>query len=172
MEYVQGEDENQIILFPESVDDYITEENAIRVIDAFVMYLDMEKLGFTKAIPDLLGRPHFDPKDLLKLYLYGYMNRIRSAIRLENEAARNVEIMWLINKLTPDFKTIADFRKDNKEAIIKVFKQFTLLCKEWSLFVKELVAVDGTKFRASNSKKNNFNNKKIDKDIKYIYERS
>ena len=160
MTYVKGEDRNQITLFPEAIDDYITEDNPVRVIEAFVNSLDMQKLGFQKAEPKNIGRPAYDPRDLLKLYLYGYLNRVRSSRRLEAEAGRNLELLWLLRKLKPDFKTIADFRKDNSKALKGVFKQFTLLCKDWDLYSKEVIAVDGSKFRASNSKRNNFNKRK------------
>jgi transposase len=171
MGYIIGEDRNQIMLLPECIDEYITEENSVRVIDAFVMALDIKELGFQRAIPAAVGRPPFDPRDLLKLYLYGYLNKIRSSRKLENETIRNIEVMWLLKKLSIDFKTISDFRKDNKSALKKVFKQFTQLCSNWGLFGKELVAVDGTKIRASNSKRNNFSAKKLDRHIKYIDEK-
>lgn len=171
MGYIQGEYRYQIVLFPQSIDEYVTEENVIRVIDAFVNGLDIQALGFQRAIPAAVGRPPFDPRVLLKLYLYGYLNRIRSSRKLENETLRNIEVMWLLNKLRIDFNTIADFRKDNKNALKKVFQQFTHLCSDWGLFGKELVAVDGTKIRASNSKRNNFSAKKLDRHIKYINEK-
>ena len=159
--YITGEDRNQITLFPEAIDDYIAADNPVRVIEAFVNSLDMQELGFQRAEPNNIGRPGYDPRDLLKLYLYGYLNRIRSSRRLETEAGRNLELLWLLRKLKPDFKTIADFRKDNPKALKGVFKQFTLLCKNWDLYGKEVVAVDGSKFRASNSKRNNFNQKRF-----------
>lgn len=168
MAYIMGEDRHQITLFPETVDDYITSDNPVRVIEAFVNSLDMHKLGFLRSDPNVIGRPPYDPRDLLKLYLYGYMNRVRSSRRLETEAGRNLELFWLLRKLKPDFKTIADFRKDNPAAIKGVFKQFNMLCKDWNLYGKEVIAVDGSKFRASNSKRNNFNQKKIQRHIKYL----
>ncbi len=168
MAYVKGENRQQITMFPEVMDDYVAEDNPVRVIEAFVMSLDMSELGFERAQVPTLGRPAYDPRDLLKLYLYGYLNRIRSSRKLEGEASKNLEVIWLICGLKPDFKTIADFRKDNKEAIKKVFKQFSLLCKEWGLYGQTLVAVDGSKFRASNSKKKNFNEKKLSRQLKYI----
>jgi transposase len=171
MAYITGEDRNQITLFPEAIDDYIAADNPVRVIEAFVNSLDMQELGFQRAEPNNIGRPGYDPRDLLKLYLYGYLNRIRSSRRLETEAGRNLELLWLLRKLKPDFKTIADFRKDNPKALKGVFKQFTLLCKNWDLYGKEVVAVDGSKFRASNSKRNNFNQKKIQRHLKYIDEK-
>jgi transposase len=112
MAYITGEDRNQITLFPEAIDDYIAADNPVRVIEAFVNSLDMQELGFQRAEPNNIGRPGYDPRDLLKLYLYGYLNRIRSSRRLETEAGRNLELLWLLRKLKPDFKTIADFRKD------------------------------------------------------------
>lgn len=171
MGYIEGQDRNQLILFPENLDDYIRDDNPVRVINEYIDQLDIQRLGFKRAIKPLLGRPSYNPRDLLKLYLYGYLNTIRSSRRLEHEAIRNVEVMWLLKKLTPDFKTIADFRKDNKKALKLVFRDFTKLCDQWNLFGKELVAVDGSKIRASNSKKNNYNIKKLDKHIKYIDEK-
>ncbi|HEX3010514.1 MAG TPA: IS1182 family transposase [Syntrophomonadaceae bacterium] len=171
MAYIQGEDRQQITLFPDAIDDYISEENSVRVIDAYVNSLNMMELGFLRTELREIGRPAYNPQDLLKLYIYGYMNRIRSSRRLETEAGRNLELIWLLRKLKPDFKTIADFRKDNKAAIKNVFKNFSLLCKNWDLYSKKVVAVDGSKFRASNSKRNNFNEKKIQRQLKYIDEK-
>lgn len=171
MGYIEGQDRNQIIMFPESIDEYISDDSAVRVIDAYVDQLDMGRLGFQRATAPVMGRPPYSPKDLLKLYLYGYLNRIRSSRRLEQEAVRNLEVIWLLRKLKPDFKTIADFRKNNKKALKAVFRDFTKLCDEWDLFGKELVAVDGSKFRASNSKRNNYNAKKLERHIKYIDEK-
>jgi transposase len=171
MGYINGEDRDQVSYALSCLDDFINENNPVRVIDAFVDSLDMEELKFSKIKLAVTGRPPYAPKHLLKLYIYGYMNRIRSSRRLETEAIRNLELMWLMNKLTPDFKTISDFRKDNKEAISSIFKKFVLLCKGWDLFGKELVAIDGTKIRAQNSKKKNFNNDKLDKRIKEIDEK-
>lgn len=171
MGYIEGQDRNQITLFPECIDDYISADNPVRVIDEYIEQLDMEKLGFKRAVPASTGRPPYDPKVLLKLYLYGYLNRIRSSRRLEDETKRNLEVIWLLKKLSPDFKTIADFRKDNKEALKRVFRDFTRLCMQWDLFGRELVAVDSSKFRASNSKRNNYNAKKLKRHIKYIEEK-
>lgn len=168
MSYIKGEERDQIILFPESIDDYISVNNSVRVIEEYVEQLNMEGLGFSKAVCPTIGRPPYDPKDMLKLYLYGYLNRIRSSRRLEHEATRNIEVIWLLKKLKPDFKTIADFRKNNKLAMKKVFREFTKLCDEWNLFGKELVAIDGSKFRACNSKRNNYSAKKLDRHIEYI----
>jgi len=171
MGYIKGADRNQIILFPESIDDYIDYDNPVRIIDEYVAQLDLEELGFKRAVCASVGRPPYNPKDILKLYLYGYLNRVRSSRRLEHEAARNIEVIWLLKKLKPDFKTIADFRKDNKKALKSVFREFTKLCDEWELFGKELVAIDGSKFRACNSKRNNYSTKKLERHIKYIDEK-
>lgn len=143
----------------------------VRVIDAFIDSLDLQKLGFLRTIPAKEGRPPYDPHDLLKLYVYGYMNRIRSSRRLETETYRNIELMWLITKLHPDFKTIADFRRDNKKSIKGVFKQFVFLCKGWNLFGTELITIDSSKFKAWNAKKKNFNTDKLNKKIKNIEEK-
>lgn len=171
MAYIEGQDRGQTTLFPEKIDDYISDDSTVRVIGEYVEQLDLVKLKFTKATCPKLGRPPYNPKDLLKLYIYGYLNRIRSSRRLEHEAARNIEVIWLLRKLKPDFKTIADFRKDNKKALKAVFREFTRLCDGWDLFGKELVAIDGSKFRACNSKKNNYSDKKLKRQIKYIEEK-
>jgi transposase len=168
MGYIEGNDRSQLTFLPECIDDYVDENNPVRVIDIFVDSLDMDDLGFLRTQPADTGRPPYNPKDLLKLYIYGYMNRIRSSRRLEKESSRNIELIWLINKLSPDFKTIADFRKDNKDAIKKVFKYFVLLCKDWGLYGNELITVDSSKFKAWNSKKKNFNKDKLNKKIKEI----
>jgi len=171
MGYIEGEDRNQIILFPESIDEYVSDNNSIRIIDEYIKQLDLKSLHFKRAATPSMGRPPYHPKDMLKLYLYGYLNRIRSSRRLEQEAIRNLEVIWLIRKLKPDFKTIADFRKDNKKALKKVFRDFTKLCDEWELFGKELIAIDGSKFRACNSKKNNYNLKKLERHLKHLDEK-
>ena len=171
MPYIKGTDRNQVTMFPESIDDYIASDNSVRVIDAYVEQADMVAHKFTFARCPKTGRPPYDPKTLLKLYLYGYLNRIRSSRRLEDEANRNLELIWLLEKLAPDFKTIADFRKNNKKALKELFKDFSRLCKQWGLYGKETAAIDGTKFKASNSKKNNFSKKKLNRHIKYIDEK-
>ncbi|HZK57710.1 MAG TPA: IS1182 family transposase [Clostridia bacterium] len=171
MRYIEGIHRKSKIILPEYIDDYITEDNPVRIIDAFVESLNLILLGFTNAIPENRGRPGYNPADLLKLYIYGYMNKITSSRNLEKATQTNIEVMWLLRRLTPDYRTISDFRKDNKEAINLVFKEFTLLCKEWDLFGQEIIAVDGSKFRASNSKKNNFNSKNLDRKIKYLDEK-
>lgn len=168
MSYIKGEDRRQIALFAESIEALVEQDNPVRAIEAFVMALDMGKLGFTKAQPVGIGRHPYDPRDLLKLYIYGYLNGIRSSRKLEAEAGRNIELMWLLRRLKPDFKTIADFRKDNRDALINVFRQFNAMCKEWGLYSETLIAVDGSKFRANNSKKNNLNPKKIKRHIEYL----
>ena len=146
----RGINRDQRVLFPEVVDDYISDENPVRFIDAYVESLDVAQLGFAHAKTAETGRPPYHPGDLLKLYLYGYLNRIRSSRELEKATQRNVEMMWLLRRLSPDFKTIADFRKDNTEALKKVCREFTLLCKKLDLFGGELVGIDGSKFSAVN----------------------
>lgn len=168
MAYVEGELRNQVILFPEAIDDYIKADNPVQFIDIFVNELDFKELGFKYAELKATGRPPYNPADMLKLYIYGYLNRVRSSRCLEKESNRNLELMWLLKKLTPDFKTIADFRKDNKEALRGVYKRFNLLCKFSNLFGGELIAVDGSKFKAVNSTKRNFNEKMLKKKIKEI----
>ena len=142
MAYIQGINRRQTILFPESVDDYIKEDNPVQFIDAFVDSLDLRELQFKYSEPKPTGRPPYNPVDMLKPYLYGYLNRIRSSRNLEKEAGRNLELMWLLKKLSPDFKTIADFRKGNKKAIKKVSREFVLLCKRLELFRGELIAIE------------------------------
>src|SRR6187402_1382929 len=168
MNYVAGASREQSLLFPEIIDDYITPGNPVRFIDAFVAELALKELGFRHATLPEMGRPPYDPGDLLRLYVYGYLNRTRSSRQLEREAGRNVEVMWLMRKLRPDFKTIADFRKDNAQGIKKVCREFTLWCKRLELFGGELVAIDGSKFGAVNSPKRNFTEKKLRRMIKEI----
>lgn len=165
MNHRTGLARNQTLLFPESLDDYITLENPVRFLDAFVQKLDLHALGFAKAKVAETGRPPYDPADLLKLYLYGYLHRIRSSRRLEQETHRNVELIWLLRHLHPDFKTIADFRKDNLKGLKAVCRQFTLLCQKLELFGGELIAIDGTKMRAVNSRDQNFNESKLEELI-------
>ncbi len=171
MAYIEGISRKQVILFPDVIDDYIEDNNQVQFIDAFVDSMDLKELEFKYAEPEPTGRPPYNPADLLKLYIYGYLNRIRSSRSLEKETHRNIELMWLLRKLTPDFKTIADFRKDNKKAIKAVCREFILLCKKLSLFRGELIAIDGSKFKAVNSKKRNFNEAKLNKKIKEIEEK-
>lgn len=168
MGFIEGESRGQAVLFPEVLDDYITAENVVRFIDAFVDGLEMEAMGFDRTAPRETGRPPYDPRDLLKLYIYGYLNRVRTGRMLERECQHNVEVMWLMRKLRPDFKTITDFRKDNRKAFKAVFRQFVLLCKELELLGGELVAVDGSKFKAVNSGQKNFTRKKLERRLKEI----
>src|SRR5215470_2015894 len=153
MAHVSGQSRYQATLFPELLDEVIAADNEVRVIDAFVVSLDMVGLGFSKVEAAATGRPPYDPCDLLKLYVWGYLNRVRSSRRLEREAGRNVELFWLISRLAPDFKTIADFRRDHPRAIIAVCRAFTRFCREQSLFGAELLAIDGTKIAAVASRK-------------------
>ena len=168
MDYIRGVTRNQVILFPESVEDYITEDNPVRFIDAFVSSLDLARLGFTHAIASETGRPAYDPGDLLRLYLYGYLHRVRSSRLLERETKVNLEVMWLLGKLSPDFKTVADFRRDNPAAIKQVCREFTLLCKKLKLFGGELVSIDGSKFKAVNNRRRNFNEPRLRQAIKAL----
>ena len=160
-EHVNGTHRDQTVLFPNTIDQYVDKENPVRFIDAFVDSLNLEKLGFKHSIPADTGRPSYNPADLLKLYLYGYLNQVRSSRKLEKECHRNVEAMWLMKKLTPDFKTIADFRKDNVDCIKGVFKEFVYLCRSLDLYGAQLVAIDGSKFKAVNSKPNNLTEKTV-----------
>jgi transposase len=171
MSYIYGANRHEVILFPERLDNYIAEDNPVRFIDAFVDELDLAACGFHRAVPAVTGRPGYAPGDLLKLYLYGYLYRLRSSRRLEQETHRNVEVMWLLKKLRPDHKTIADFRKNNLKPIRQVCRTFTLLCKQLDLFGAELVAIDGSKFRAVNAKERNFTQDKLTKLIAQIDER-
>src|ERR671918_1805209 len=152
MSSIAGDDRTQTVLLPDVLDDYIAADNAVRFLDAFVAHLDLETLGFQRAVPAETGRPGYDPGDLLRLYLYGYLHRIRSSRRLEQETHRNVELMWLLRRLTPDFKTIADFRRDHPKALKGVCREFLLLCRRLDLFGGELLAIDGSKFRAVNAR--------------------
>jgi transposase len=153
MSYVRGEDRGQAALLPAAIEDYVAADASVRVIDAFVDGLDMIGLGFGRSVPAVTGRPPYDPRDLLKLYLYGYLNEVRSSRRLERECSRNVEVMWLLRRLAPDFKTIADFRRDNGAAIVGACRAFVLFCRDQGLFAARLVALDGSKFRAAASAK-------------------
>ena len=159
--YIEGEKRSQSILFPESLEDYVAEDNPVRVIDVFVDELDLEGLGFEGMQPEATGRPAYHPSVLLKLYIYGYLNRIQSSRRLERETQRNVELIWLTGKLMPDFKTIADFRKDNGQAIRNVCREFIVLCRRLKLFCEAIVAIDGSKFKAVNNRDKNFTDRKL-----------
>jgi len=164
MNHRTGLDRSQTLLFPERLEDYIAPENPVRFLDAFVAKLDLRSLKFAKANCANTGRPPYDPAALLKLYLYGYLHRVRSSRTLEAECHRNVEVIWLLGKLTPDFKTIADFRKDNLSPLKAVARQFTLFCRKLDLFGGELLAIDGSKFAAVNARSQNFNADKL-KDL-------
>jgi transposase len=149
--FIEGANREQATLFPERLDDFIAEDNPVRVIDVFADELDLSDLGF-KVTPEVTGRPGYHPAMLLKLYIYGYLNRVQSSRRLEREAQRNVELMWLTGRLAPDFKTIADFRKNNGKAIRNVCREFVVLCRRLDLFSQALVAIDGSKFKAVNNR--------------------
>lgn len=154
--YIPAVDRHQTVLLPEALDDYVSAENPVRVLDAFVESLALGELGFTRTTPAETGRPGYDPRTLLKLYLYGYLNRVRSSRRLERETHRNVEVMWLVRRLTPDHKTISDFRAVHAAALPGVFRAFTVICRQLDLFGAELVGIDGSKFRAVNAKDRSF----------------
>ena len=159
--FVQGIERSQATLFPESLDDYVCEDNSVRVIDLFVDKLDLRSLGFSSISPKETGRPAYHPATLLKLYIYGYLNRVQSSRRLERECGRNVEVMWLTGRLLPDHKTISDFRKNNGKAIKQVCKEFVLLCRKLDLFTEAMVAIDGSKFKAVNQYDKNFSKTKV-----------
>lgn len=159
--FIEAEDRSQSTLFPESLDEYIDEDNPVRVIDVFVDELDLPTLGFDGMTPADTGRPAYHPATLLKIYIYGYLNRVQSSRRLERESQRNVELIWLTGKLMPDFKTIADFRKDNGPAIRSVCREFILLCRNLKLFSEAIVAIDGSKFKAVNNRDKNFTDRKL-----------
>ena len=164
--FIEGENRFQSTLFPESLEDYIAEDNSIRVVDAFINKLDLKRLGFDGAEPSETGRPGYLPATMLKIYVYGYLNRIQSSRRLERESHRNVELIWLTGRLMPCFKTIADFRKDNRKAIRQVCVEFVGLCRELKLFSATLVAIDGSKFKAVNSRDKNFTKKSVKRRLK------
>jgi len=166
MGHLSGGSRDQIRFF--APEDFIPEESMVRVIDRFIEIQDFSKLGFTNVIPAETGRPSYPPKALAKLYVYGYENGIRSSRKLEREALRNLEVIWLINELKPDYKTIAEFRKNNLRPVQKLFREFVKLCKEWELIGGKMSAIDGAKFRASNNKKNNYSRKKLNDRIKRL----
>ena len=167
--FIEGEDRHQATLFPERLDDYIAEDSAVRVIDVFLDDLDISGLGF-KTHPNETGRPAYHATTLLKIYVYGYLNRVQSSRRLEREAQRNVELMWLTGRLAPDFKTIADFRKNNGAAIRLVCREFILLCKKLNFFTDAFVAIDGSKFKAVNNRDRNFTKAKMQRRLQQIDE--
>src|SRR6266513_1641192 len=168
--FVEGTGRGQSTLFPECLEDWIDEDNPVRVIDVFVEELDLGELGFGGVDPEATGRPSYHPSVLLKLYIYGYLNRVQSSRRLEREAGRNLEVMWLTGRLVPDHKTIADFRKDNGPAIKRVCAQFVALCRKMGLLAKAIVAIDGSKFKAVNSRDNNFTKGKMERRLAQIEE--
>ena len=159
--FVEGESRSQATLFPEHLDDYISDDNPVRAIDVFVDELDLANLGFDGMEPEATGRPAYHPATLLKIYVYGYLNRIQSSRRLERETQRNLELIWLTGRLSPDFKTIADFRTDNGPAIRRVCSQFIVLCRQLRLFSDAVVAIDGSKFKAVNNRDKNFTDRKL-----------
>lgn len=167
--FIVGDDRTQATLFPERLDDYIAEDSAVRVIDVFIDELDISGLGF-KTEPSDTGRPGYHPRIMLKIYVCGYLNRVQSSRRLEREAQRNVELMWLTGRLAPDFKTIADFRKDNGGAIRLVCREFVMLCKKLNLFTDAFVAIDGSKFKAVNTRDRNFTKAKMKRRLQQIDE--
>jgi transposase len=168
--FVVGEARGQSTLFPARLDDFIAEDHPVRVIDVFVEELDLRALGFDSVDPHTTGRPAYHPATVLKIYIYGYLNRIQSSRRLERECQRNLELMWLTERLAPDFKTIADFRKDNGKAIRRVCRQFVVLCRQLNLFAEAMVAIDGSKFKAVNNRDRNFTRAKLKRRLEQIEE--
>src|SRR5262250_835085 len=168
--FVEGTDRGQSTLFPECLEDWIHEDNPVRVIDVFVDELNLGELGFEGVDPEATGRPSYHPSVLLKLYIYGYLNRVQSSRRLEREAGRNVEVMWLTGRLAPDHKTIADFRKDNGGAIRQVCSRFVVLCRRMGLLAQASVAIDGSKFKAVNNRDKNFTRAKMARRMEQIEE--
>src|SRR5471030_1332617 len=168
--FIEGQDRHQVTLLPESLDEFIAADNAVRVVDAFVDELDLSALGFEGTAPAATGRPSYHPAVLLKIYIYGYLNRVQSSRRLERECQRNVELMWLTRRLAPDFKTIADFRRDNGPGIRGVCRRFVELCSSLKLFSQAAVAIDGSKFKAVNSRDRNFTPAKVEARKKQIEE--
>src|SRR5437588_6411421 len=166
--FIDGEDRMQQALLPHSLEDYVGEENPVRVIEVFIDELDLAALGFSGRTPAATGRPAYHPSTLLKIYLYGYLNRVQSSRRLEREAQRNIELMWLAGRLAPDFKTIADFRKDNGAAIRAVCGQFVELCRRLKLFTRAVFAIDGSKFKAVNNRDKNYTVAKVGKRIEQV----
>jgi transposase len=168
--FIEGEGRTQVTLLPACLEDYVDENNPVRVVDVFVDQLDLRGLGFSRVAPAETGRPSYHPAILLKIYIYGYLNRVQSSRRLERETQRNVELMWLTGRLTPDFKTIADFRKDNGPAIRNVCRQFIVLCRQLGLFSEAMVAIDGSKFKAVNNRDKNFTSAKMKRRLAQIEE--
>jgi len=170
--FIEGEDRKQVTLLPECLEDYVGADNPVRVVDVFVDQLELRRLGFAGVEPAETGRPSYHPAVLLKIYIYGYLNRVQSSRRLERETQRNVELMWLTGRLTPDFKTIADFRKDNGRAIRNVCREFIVLCRRVDLFSEAIVAIDGSKFKAVNNRDKNFTNAKMQRRMAQLEETS
>jgi transposase len=168
--FVTGQPRGQATLFPERLEDFIAEDNPVRVIDVFVEELDLRELGFTRVDPLATGRPAYHPAVLLKLYIYGYLNRVQSSRRLERETQRNVELMWLTERLTPDHKTIADFRRDNAKAIRRVCREFIVLCRRLQLFSEAVAVIDGSKFKAVNNRDRNYTQAKLRRRLEQIDE--
>ena len=168
--FVEGIDRSQSTFFPPMLDDYVAEDNPVRAVDAFVEGLDLGKLGFGRVVPLEQGRPGYRPATLLKIYIYGYLNRVPSSRRLERECQRNIELFWLTGQLAPDFKTIADFRKDNGKAIREVCRAFVALCRELDLLSAASVAIDGSKFKAVNARDKNFTEAKMKRRLERIDE--
>ena len=166
--FIESEDRRQATLVPDSLEDYVTDDNPVRVINVFIDELDLAAMGFAGVAPEATGRPAYHPATLLKVYLYGYLNRIQSSRRLERETQRNIELMWLTGRLMPDFKTIADFRRDNGPAIRAGCAQFVMLCRQLNLFTRSVVAVDGSKFKAVNTRDKNFTVAKVAKRIEQV----
>ena len=166
--FVEGEDRRQATLLPECLDDYVTQDNPVRVIEVFIDELDLGAVGFAGVVPEATGRPAYHPATLLKVYLYGYLNRIQSSRRLERETQRKIELMWLTGRLMPDFKTIADFRRDNGPAIRAACAHFVVLCRQFNLFTRAVVAIDGSKFKAVNTRDKNFTVTKVAKRVEQV----
>ena len=166
--FIEGEDRRQATLLPDCLDDYVAADNPVRVVEVFIDELDLAALGFAGMVPEVTGRPAYHPATLFKIYLYGYLNRIQSSRRLERETQRNIELMWLTGRLMPDFKTIADFRRDNGPAIRAACTQFVVLCRRLNLFTQVVVAIDGSKFKAVNNRDKNFTVAKVGKRIEQV----
>ena len=166
--FVESEDRRQGVLLPEYLEDYVSENNPVRVIDVFVDELDLGQLGFEGVVPEATGRPGYHPGVMLKIYVYGYISQVQSSRRLERETGRNIEMMWLTGRLAPDFKTIADFRKDNGPAIRAACRQFIALCRRLELFTHAIVAIDGSKFKAVNTRDKNFTRASIQRRMEQV----
>ena len=166
--FVEGEDRSQSWLLPNSLEDYVSPDNPVRVVEAFIDELDFGSLGFSGVEPAATGRPGYHPATLLKIYLYGYLNRVQSSRRLEREAQRNIELMWLTKRLAPDFKTISNFRRDNGQAIRATCRQFVIRCRNLGLFAHAMTAIDGSKFKAVNNRDRNYTAAKVVKRIEQV----